>query len=132
PAGLQGGRGQACRAGAAPPSGPALPRDRPQPAHAPRPPPLPPPPPPFLKGPPPHPRHRGPPGPYRHLPLPESGQRPPPHRPPGRHGVSPPVPAARLAARLHESPPLRCSPYQLGCPSRDHPPPDRAGPPRGG
>src|SRR5262249_26025503 len=59
--------------------------------------------------------------PHGHLHLPPSGQCPPAHRPPRRHGVSPEVPPTRLARGLSESPPLRLSPCPLCRPARDDP-----------
>src|SRR5262249_29730569 len=71
--------------------------------------------------------YRGPHRPHRHLHLSESGQCPPTYCPPRRYGVSPPIPSARLARGLSESPSLRLSPCELFCPACDHPPDDGAG-----
>jgi hypothetical protein len=43
------------------------------------------------------------PGPYRHVHVPQTRQRPPAHHPTRRPGVSPQVPATRPALGLHES-----------------------------
>jgi hypothetical protein len=75
---------------------------------------------------------RAPPGPHRHVHLPDRGPCTPPHRPPRRHGVSPPVPPAGLAAGLHESAPLRRSPCARCRPARNAPPAAGAAPPQRG